>query len=222
MLGNGCPGILLRAPRRMGEVDEQGIVTNHLGIPTEGIGIITGCSKVVRDKGLSSPLTSPGASAKMTTSTLLVSIISVHAPKARSAEQAACHSTALTIKIRLVHDVGESACWRRETLRPQGRTWHRPISVSTSSMSPQTYVRQRHNRAGSRISGLQDSGVRSVPTLYRSAPKRYRTLGSRRRSFACSDEDGRPTLIRRIPNGTCRDAPGIRRAGNGMRRSAGT
>jgi hypothetical protein len=43
------------------------------------------------------PNASPIPSAKMQTSTAVGLITSVHAPKARSAEQAACHNTALAI-----------------------------------------------------------------------------------------------------------------------------
>ena len=87
---------------------------------------------------------SPIPSAKMQASTAPGLITSVHAPKARSAEQAPCHSTALYNHSAPVHDVSNRAGRQREEKKWRGgsgghqgkrRTTKRQGHASTKSRS---------------------------------------------------------------------------------------
>ena len=87
--------------------------------------IAEGSSSLLTMSGTTAPQTgapkaSPIPSAKTHASTAPGFITSVHAPKARTADQAACQRTALNDHRAPVHDVSNGSCWQREEKERRG------------------------------------------------------------------------------------------------------
>ena len=96
---NGAPSSGSSKPPRAGPTMPERFSCTPPSVIAEGSSSLLTMSGTMAPQ-TGAPNASPIPSAKMQTSTALGLIASVHAPRARSAEQAACHKTALTITPR--------------------------------------------------------------------------------------------------------------------------